>query len=106
MSGFIYSNCQQQNWFNETPLVNQQYLYQKWIFFHKLKCHLKAEKKGLLKHIFLYLLRFYCRSYKPNNLNVTIIEPVLLPTVYRIIGGGPTIYIWDIRGLAHDIYIP
>ena len=52
MSGFIYSDYQQQNWFNDTPLLIQLYLYQRWILFPKPRCHSKVEKEGLLMHIF------------------------------------------------------
>jgi len=90
MSGIIYSKCRQQNRFNDTLVVNKLYLNQKWTFSHKPEYHLKAEKQSSLTHISLYLLLFYFQRYVPNNANVMIIEPVLLPTV--------SAYPWIIHG--------
>jgi hypothetical protein len=55
----VLSDCQQQNRSNDTLVVNQQYLNQKWEFSHEPTYYLKAEKQGYPIHIFSYFSLFY-----------------------------------------------
>ena len=82
--GNALPECRQQNRSNDTPIVNQQYLNQKWEFSHEPTYNLKAKKQGYPTHIFSYLLLFYFWSYRPNNINRMIIGSVLLLTVYDV----------------------